>query len=92
MIFGIKIEEFIALVGAIIAIIATIKKLDTRDPILDRSVEAVEEIIQLLERQIRELTEEIETRRKRNRAFRKKVIKFISGIRQSLKTFLDDIE
>lgn len=92
MIFGIKIEEFIALVGAIIAIVATIKKLDTRDPILDRSVEAVEEIIQLLERQIKDLTSEIERRRKQNRTFRNKVCKFLDGLIQTLKNFSDEIE
>ncbi|MBW2559223.1 MAG: hypothetical protein JRE40_00060 [Deltaproteobacteria bacterium] len=92
MIFGIKIEEFIALIGAVIAIIATLKKLDTRDPILDRSVDAVEEIIQLLERQIKELTSDVTKHRKRNRNFREKVVKFLSGLIQAMKNFVDDIE
>lgn len=92
MLFGIKIEEFIALVGAIIAIIATIKKLDTRDPILDRSVDAVEEIIQLLERQIKDLTSDVERHRKKSRNFRDRVKKFLSGIVRALKDFSDDIE
>jgi len=92
MIFGITVEEFIAIVGAILAIIATIKKLDNKDPILDRSVEAVEEIILLLEKQIKDLTTELTKVKKEYRNFRNRVLTFINKGRRDFREFSDEIE